>query len=178
MNEGNEGIKRAFERNAQAVKLRPGIGRLTGTTKVRLVEGTKCEIDAGEWKFICDLPDSSGGTNDGPDPGPFGRGALGACLAMGYRTQAAIAGIALGRIEIEVEADFDAAGYYAVADVPAGYLAVRCNVTVESEASEADILRVLDEAERHSPWLDNFKRGLPVQRNLKIRPPRASQDAV
>ena len=169
-NEQTEIVKRAFERNAQAVKLRPGIGKLTGRTKVSLPSGTKCEIDAGDWKFICDVAESSGGTNEGPDPGPFGRGALGACLAIGYRTQAAIEGIDLGKIEIEVEADLDAAGYYGVSDVPPGYLAVRCNVTIESRASEKEIRKVLDAAEQHSPWLDNFKRGLAVVRNLKVIP--------
>ncbi len=169
-NEQAENVKRAFERNAQAVKLRPGIGKLTGRTKVRLPTGTKCEIDAGDWKFTCDVAESSGGTNEGPDPGPFGRGALGACLAIGYRTQAAIEGIDLGKIEVEVEADLDAAGYYGVADVAPGYLAVRCNVAVESQASEEEIRKVLDAAEKHSPWLDNFKRGVAVERNLKIKP--------
>jgi len=170
MNEQDEALKRSFERNAQAVKLRPGIGKMTGTTKVRLPAGTACEIDCGEWKFVCDASESSGGTNQGPDPGPFGRGTLGACLALGYRTQAAIAGIDLGAIEVEVEADMDVAGYYGLADVPPGYLAIRCNITVESNASEEEIRKVLDEAERHSPWLDNFKRGIPVERHLKINP--------
>ena len=164
-------IKRAFERNAQAVKLRPAIGKLTGRTKVSLHDGTSCEIDAGVWKFICDTSESSGGTNEGPDPGPFGRGALGACLAIGYRTHAAIAGIDLGKIEVEVEADYDAAGYYGNSDVPPGYLAVRCSVTVESRASEEEIRKVLDTAERFSPWLDNFRRGLDVQRNLRVASP-------
>lgn len=169
-NDQTENIKRAFERNAQAVKLRPSIGKLTGKTKVSLPSGTKCEIDAGDWKFICDVAESSGGTNEGPDPGPFGRGALGACLAIGYRTQAAIEGIDFGKIEVEVEADVDAAGYYGVADVSPGYLAVRCNVTIESRASEEEIRKVLDAAEEHSPWFDNFKRGLAVERNLKVIP--------
>lgn len=171
MSEENEGLKRAFERNAQAVKLRPGIGRMTGTTKVTMPTGSKCEIDAGDWKFTCDLSEGSGGTNAGPDPGPFGRGALGACLAIGYRIHAAAAGIDLGKIEVEVEADFDAGGYYAVADVPPGYLAMRCRVTVESDAPEAEIRRVLEEAEQHSPWFDNFKRGIPVDRILTVKPP-------
>jgi uncharacterized OsmC-like protein len=164
-------LKRAFERNARAVELRPAIGRMTGKTKVVLPAGTGCEIDCGEWKFTCDLAGSSGGTDRGPDPGPFGRGALGACLALGYRTQAAVAGIDLGRIEVEVEADFDAAGYYGVADVPPGYGAVRCLVTVESNAGEDEIRKVLDAADRHSPWLDNFTRAVPVDRRLTIRAP-------
>jgi uncharacterized OsmC-like protein len=170
MNEQDHDLKRAFERNAQAVRMRPAIARLTGTTKVVLPGGTRCEIDAGDWKFVCDVPASSGGTDAGPDPGPFGRGALGACLAIGYRTQAAVAGIDLGRIEVEVEADFDAAGYYGVADVPPGYLAIRCKVTVESNADESTIRKVLDAAEEHSPWLDNFRRGIPVERSLTLVP--------
>lgn len=170
MNESVDPLKRAFERNAQAVRMRPGIGRLTGTTKVSLPRGTRCEIDAGDWKFVCDLPESSGGTNAGPDPGPFGRGALGTCLALGYRTQAAVEGVDFGRIDVEVEADFDAAGYYGVDDVPPGYLAVRCRVTIESDADEATVQRVLDAADAHSPWLDNFRRGLTVERSLSILP--------
>jgi uncharacterized OsmC-like protein len=168
MKNHDENLSQAFKRNARAVKLRPSMGRMTGRTNVRLSAGTRCEIDGDGWKLVCDLPESSGGTNQGPDPGPLGRGALGACLALGYRTQAAVAGIEIGAIEVEVEADFDAAGYYGVVDVAPGYLAVRCNVRVESNADEDVIRNMLDAADARSPWLDVFTRGIPVKRNVNI----------
>ncbi|MEX0771260.1 MAG: hypothetical protein WD035_11030 [Balneolaceae bacterium] len=39
-----EKIKEAFERNQKAVKLRPENGKSTAVTKVRLYDGTTCEV--------------------------------------------------------------------------------------------------------------------------------------
>ena len=77
-------IKTAFERNAQALQLRPALGQKTAVTSVRVVDGLKCEIAEGDWKIVADLGENRGGNNAGPTPGVLGRGALGSCLAMGY----------------------------------------------------------------------------------------------
>ena len=71
--------------------------------------------------------------------------ALGSCLAMGYVRWAAQLGVPLASVDVEVQADYDARGEYGVSDEPPGYSEVRYCVRVESEAPEADVLRL-------SPW--------------------------
>ena len=163
-------LKTVLERNERALQLRPAIGLGTGKTCVRLRQGLTCEIEDGPWKLTAGTAESSGGANRGPDPGTFGRGALGACLAMGYANWAARLGVAIDVIEVDVEADYDARGSYGLADVPPGYLEVRYRVHIESDAPEKDIQRVLDEADAHSPWVDVYKRPQNLKRLVEIVP--------
>ena len=156
-------IRIPFERSAQALTLRPAKGQGTATTTVRMTDGLSCEIEEGAWRFACDMGTKGGGHDTGPNPGILGRGALGACLAMTLIRFAACEGIALDGLTVEVEADYDARGEYGVSDaVPPGYSAMRCIVMVESDAPEADIARLLTEAERCTAYLDTFRRAVPV----------------
>src|SRR3990167_2464843 len=79
-----EQIKTTFERNARAVSLRPAAARGTATTRVTLREGLTCDVQDGAWQLAVDMPQKSGGDGSAPDPGVYGRTALGSCLAIGY----------------------------------------------------------------------------------------------
>jgi uncharacterized OsmC-like protein len=165
-----ERIRETFERNARALALRPAIGRNTAVTRVRVREGLQCEVEEGPWKLTVDMSEKSGGTNTGPNPGTLGRGALGSCLAIGYMLWASKLGVPIRNLEVEVQADYDSGPAYGVSDEPAGYRRIRCLVTVESDAPEADILRMLDEGDAHSAYLDVFSRAQDVQRTVRIVP--------
>lgn len=161
-------IRRAFERNARAVRLRPSIAQSTAVTKIRLRDGTTCDIESGNWKFTADVGKESGGNNAGPGPGILERAALGSCLAVGYATWAACLDVPIESLEIEVETDFDARGMLAVEDRPPGFTEIRYRVIIGSPADEAEILRVLDKADACSPVRDDFSRAIPVKREVKI----------
>jgi uncharacterized OsmC-like protein len=164
-------IRTAFQRNGKAVALRPSSGQRTGTTKVRLTDGTTCEIESGEWTFRADVGEASGGNNAGPGPSVLARAALGSCLAIGYSTWAAHLGVPITRIEVDVESDSDYRGMYGVADVPPGFAAIRCCVRIESPAPESDVRDVIERADAHSPVLDDFARAIPVERDVHITTP-------
>jgi uncharacterized OsmC-like protein len=120
------------------------------------------------------MGEKSGGTNAGPSPGVLGRGAFGSCLALGYAMYALRLGVPIESLEVDVEADYDSRGELGVSeDVPPGYTQVRYTVTVTSPASEEDVLRVLDTADRHSPYLDVFARAKDVRRQVRITSPQA-----
>ena len=167
-----ERIKNAHERSLKAVGLRPEIGRGTAVTKVRVRDGLTCDIEDGAWKLVADEGKGDGGNGEGPDPGVFGRAALGSCLAIGYMTLAAVRGVPIAALEVVVEADYDASGMLGLNDgTPPGWTAVRYTVLVESAAPEADVLAVLDEADRYSSILYCFTNPLPVTRDVKISAP-------
>ncbi|MBI1967933.1 MAG: OsmC family protein [Gemmatimonadetes bacterium] len=167
--EGDEKIRSALERNVKAVALRPAVGQGTAATKVKLLPGLACEASEGPWKLVVGMTDKYGGSNAGPNPGIYGRTALGSCLAIGYAMWAARLGVPIDALEIEVQADYDVRGELGVSDdVPPGYSAVRYIVRVESTAPEADVLRVLDTADRYSSYRDDFTRAVPVRREVRI----------
>ena len=161
-------IKKAFERNQKAIKLRPSSGKSTATTKVRLHNGTTCEVQHKHWNFKVDIGKSEGGNDAGPGPGILERGALGSCLAIAYAQRAAVLGIPIDRLEIDVESDFDASGMLYLNDDPPGFDALRYKVYIESPVSEEEIMQLIEEADRHSPVLDDFRRAIPVEREVTI----------
>jgi uncharacterized OsmC-like protein len=163
-----ENVKRAFEGIVDALIANPALGRGTGTTIARIRHGLACEIEAGSWRFVADMPETSGGTASGPTPGVYGRAALGSCLAIGYAMRAAKLGVPISGIEVEVQADFDDGALFGVSDEPPGYSEVRYLVTVTTDAAEPDVLRVLDEADVHSPYLDVFRRAQRCTRSVRI----------
>lgn len=162
-------IKTAIERNVKAVSLRPSVGQGTAVTKVRLNPGLACDVEEGNWRFTVGMHEKYGGTNAGPNPGIYGRAAFGSCLAIGYGMWAARLGVPIDGLSVEVHADYDVRGELGVADdVHPGYTELRYVVTVESPASEADIMRMLDTADRYSSWRDDLVRAVPVKREVRI----------
>ncbi len=167
-----ERIKTAFERNQKAIRLRPSIGQGTAVTKVRVRDGLTCDVEDGGWKLVGDEGKNDGGNGEGPDPGVFGRTALGTCLAIGYMWTAAKEGVPITSLEVEVQADYDARGMYGIDDsVPPGWTAMRYIVTVESEAPESEVMRVLDEGDRYSSLLYSFREPIPIEREVRITAP-------
>ncbi len=166
-------IRDAFERNRKALSLRPAIGRGTASTRVRVSDGLSCEVEEGPWKLTVDMSPKHGGNNAGPNPGVLGRAALGSCLAMSYARWAAVMGVPISKLEVEIQADYDARGEYGMDDVPAGYREVRYVVRIESDAPEEAIQRVVDACEEHTPYLDVFRHPQPVRRIVEIERPRS-----
>jgi uncharacterized OsmC-like protein len=169
----DDGVREALERNARAVALRPSVGQGTASTRVTLQPGLACEVVEGPWRFTVGMTEKYGGTNAGPNPGVYGRAAVGSCLAIGYAMWAARLGVPIDALNVEIQADYDMRGELAVdADVRPGYAAMRYIVTVESRASEEEILRVLDTADRYSSWRDDMLNPVPLEREVRLTVPQ------
>jgi uncharacterized OsmC-like protein len=163
-----ERIKTAFERNARALELRPAIGRNTAVTRVRLREGLTCDVEEGPWKLVADMGEKHGGANLGPNPGVYGRTALGSCIAISYATWAAKLGVPITALEVEIQADYDSRGHYGLEDIPPGYREVRYVVNIQSPAPEHVVRHLADTADRHTSYLDVFAKPQVVKRELHI----------
>lgn len=162
----DDAIGRSFERNRRALELRPGLGQGCAVTRVRLEPGLACTVEEGDWSFTVGMGKKSGGSDAGPNPGIFGRGTLGACLAVGYALWASYRGVPIESLEVTVEADYDARAMYGLDQVPPGYREIRCRVDVESPAEREEVLRVLDEADASSDYLAVFRAPQTVRREV------------
>ena len=162
-------IREIAERNAKMLALKPSRGHLTGVTKARIVGGLRCEIEEGPWKLAADMPVKAGGEDSAPTPSVLGRGALASCLAIGITTWAARLDIPIDALEVEVQADFDARGELGVGEhIPPGYQEIRYLVSIDSPASQDALVKLLETAERHSPYHDVFSRAQSMQRVLRL----------
>ena len=162
-------IKAALERNVKVVAARPAVGQGTAVTKVTLHPGLACEVEEGPWRFNVGMTEKYGGENTGPNPGVYGRAALGSCLAIGYAMWAARLEVPIRSLTVEVRARYDVRGELGIdASVRPGYADIVYAVTVDTDASDADVHRVLDTADRHSSWLDDIRNPVPVSREVNI----------
>ena len=167
-----EHIRETVERSIRAMEARASVGRGTATTCVRWVEGLRCDAEEGPWRLSVDMSEKSGGDNTAPNPGIYGRTSLGSCMVIGYAKWAAWRGIPLTSLEVDVEADYDARGEYGISDVTPAYTQVRCTVRVTSPRPEAEVRAMLEEADRHSPYLAVFRDHQDVRCAYHVSPER------
>ena len=166
---GNEKIQTGFRRVANALTQRPAVGLGTGCSKATVKDGLTVEVREGNWTLLADMPEKAGGNGAGPTPGVYGRAALASCLAIGYIMRASVMEIDIVHLEVEVQADYNDGGLFGTAPgVPPGYLEIRYTVTIDSDAPQDRIVQMLDEADRHSPYLDVFSRGQHCVREVNI----------
>lgn len=164
-----DAIKTALERNVKVMTARPAVGQGTAVTRVTLNPGLACDVEDGRWKFSVGMTEKYGGLDNGPNPGVYGRAALGSCLAIGYGMWAARLEIPIRSLTVEIRAKYDVRGELGVdASVRPGYADIVYVVTVDSDAPEADIIRLLDTADRHSSWLDDLRNPVPLSREVHI----------
>lgn len=161
-------IKAKFDRSVEILTLKPEKGHSTLVSTTRVINGLACETTEGSWVLKSDLPSQVGGTETGPTPGVLGRAALGSCLAMGYMLWASKLEISIDSLEIEVQADSDDGAMFGTSNSPAGYSEVRYCVRIASSASDEEIQKVLDEGDKHDPYLDIFSRAIPCKRKIEI----------
>ena len=164
-------IAKAFEDVAGAFRHRPELGIGTQSSVTKVVNGLLCEVSEGDWTFSVDMPEAAGGSGTAPTPGVLGRAALGSCLAMSYMMWASKLGIEINALEVQVQADYDEGAIFGTSDAAPGYSEVRYCVKIESAADEAVIIRLLDEADRHSPYLDVFTRPQQLVRRVEVTAP-------
>lgn len=163
-----ETLKDSFKRVKKLLTIKPEKGQYTTTTKVRVRDGTTCDIEHKHWTFTADIGEMEGGNDAGPGPSVLQRGALGSCLAIGYAKWAAWLDVPIDGIEVDVEADVDARGTYGLDGIEPGYQALRYRVYIDSPASEKAIMNVIKKADAHSPILMDTKKPVPIEREVTI----------
>ena len=129
--------------------------------------GFESEATAGECRLVQDQPPALGGTGRGPRPGEVVLMALASCQEHTYRVHAALLGIPLDDIRVELEGLVDGRGFLGDERVVPGFSEVRGTVTIRSSASEADLARLQAAVERHCPVLDDLRRPVPVSLELR-----------
>lgn len=161
-------LKSALQRAEHVFGKRPEMAKMQKISTATVRGGTRCEFVEDEWHYAADMPEPLGGTATGPTPGTFIRAGLATCLAVGYSMRAAYLGIPVRGIKVELHTAIDNRGIFCgQAEVPI-YADIAYVVTVDSDAPDADIERLLDEADERSPYLSLFRTPQKLRREIKI----------
>lgn len=162
-------IREILERNVEVLTRRTGRGHLTGVTTARIEDGLRCVIEDGPWKLEADMPVKAGGDETAPPPGTLGRGALASCIAITIAAWAARRDIPIESIQVEVQADFDARGELGMDDrILPGYKDVRYAISIDSPAPAEVVAKLIETAERYSPYVDIFTRAQTMTRIFRL----------
>jgi len=169
----SERISSAFNRIVQTLNRRPSFGMGTAVSRTTVTDGLTCTVRERDWSFTVDMSKEMGGKAAGPTPGAYGRAALGSCLAIGYMMRASTMGIPIQSLSVEIQADFDGGALFGTSPeaVTPGYSEVRYIISVETEAEEYRVMELLDEADRHSPYLNVFSSPQTCLREVYISAP-------
>lgn len=100
--------------------------------------GFACESKIRDHTVHMNEPAVLGGTDTAPNMVENVLAAYGSCLTVGYALNAALRGIEIKDLKVEVEGDLDLAGFFGISEeVPAGFKGVRARVHLNSDASPA-----------------------------------------
>ena len=121
----------------------------------------------GHHLVVIDEPTSFGGTDSAANPAELLLAGLGASLSVTLRCHAALLGIDVGRIRVELAGALDIRGFFdADPGIRSGFADLRLNVQIESEASPEALARLMAAAERGCPVLDTCRGATPISIEL------------
>lgn len=157
---------------------RPEAGRVTFRSRHEwyekfAVDGRAEEIEqAGQvirrsYDFRDDYPAELMGTNSGPAPTEHLLAALGACVASTYASHAALRGVGIEELTVDLEAELDLRGLFQLAPVRPGISGIKAKVRVRSDVDE----EVLEELARltalTSPIHDSLSNPVPIESSVE-----------
>ena len=160
--------KQIFEHKQEILRNRPDKTRVEVSASSRLVEGFRSHVKTRDFEVIVDQPENMGSTDQGPRPSEYVLAALAACHEVTYRLYADAMEIDLQEISVSVTGISDARGFFNLDDdIAAGFSEVIGSIDVVSDASEEDLERLRLAVNRHCPVLDDLRKPMKVELELK-----------
>ncbi len=127
-----------------AVQATPTVGQTVWKAKAAWQNGFQSQAQIRNFTIPMDEPNALGGSDTAPNMVEMILGAYGCCLTTGYVMNAALRGIALEGVNIEVEGDLDLNGFFGLsAEAWPGYTDVRAKVQLTAPTATAEQLQEL-----------------------------------
>ena len=113
-----------------------------------------------------DEPELLGGGGTAPNPVEYVLASLGSCLAVGYAASAAVRGIELRSLEIELSGTIDLRVFLGLVEGHAGYEHIEATARVESDADDAALEQLHEHVVRTSPVGNTIEH--PVELDARL----------
>lgn len=110
------------------------------------------------------------GENSAPNPQELLMAAVNACMTVGYVANAALMGVTLSQLEIELEGMLDLRGFLGLSDeVPAGYRSLEYTVRISGDGTPEQFTSIHEAVMRTSPNYFNMVQPISMKGRLDIR---------
>jgi putative redox protein len=163
-------FKEIFLHKQDLLRNRPDKCRVETKAESHLVEDFRSHVKIRGFDVVLDQPENMGSSDLGPRPGELLLAALAACHEVTYRLYADAMDIDLQDVAVSVTGVSDARGFFNVDDeVDAGFSEVFGEINIVSDASDDDIERLRQAVNRHCPVLDDLRKPLKIELDLKRR---------
>lgn len=128
------------------------------TAQIEWKDGVKNHVGIRNFQpILTDEPEILGGTDKGANPVEYLIGAVGSCFAITFEVIASQKGMKLEKVEVDIEADLNAAVFLGLEDGDGGILNPIINLKVAASASEEQIREIGNIALLKSPVLASLK---------------------
>jgi len=128
----------------------PDAALITLKATGRLAEGVTCKIETGKALVTAGLHPATGGNGLSACSGDMLHEALVACAGVTLNAVATALGIQLRDASLEAEGDLDFRGTLGVSkEVPVGFQDIRLNISVDTDASDDDVSKLVRLTERY-----------------------------
>ncbi|MDN5916596.1 MAG: OsmC family protein [Pseudonocardia sp.] len=148
----------------------PSAGKTVWKAETEWKKGLRSEAHIRTHTVPMDEPEQLGGTDTAPNMVEVVLGAYGCCLTTGLVANAAMMGIDLDEISVEIEGDLDLQcflGLKSPEEVCPGYTSVRARVYLNSStSSQEELQRLYDKAVPSSPVGSILTRPIEVLTEL------------
>ncbi len=163
---GAQQIRQAIESASGYLREHPDAARSTDSVaSASIVDGLVVRVTGpGGESVTTDMVPSVGGTATAPSPGWLLRAAEASCVATLIAMRAAMLGITLETLEVDVDSESDDRGLLGIADeVRAGPLSGRVRVRLAAHGVEAAALEEIAHwGVVHCPVCDAVERPVPI----------------
>ena len=166
MTEAVEGVSAAPETGNLSWKSRVAWDGGFGLDVRTLGIGQMGEVMTRHFTLRGDHPPELLGRNTGPTAIETQLAALGACMTGTYAAQATARGVALRRLEVEVEGRIDLNGFFGIRPTPPGITDIRLTFHVDSDAGEDVRREILEATRKLSPIHDTVTTPKGVEARL------------
>ena len=170
----------ALQKAIDAVTADPDAGQTRWSVTSRWQDGTRTDhfvkgFQMGgekierQFKIEVDEPHELCGSNEFANPQEYLLAATNACMMVGYTALAALMGIRLTQLELELEGDIDLRGFLGIdSEVPNGYERLHCRVQIAGDATEEQFEQLHEMVQRTSPNYYNISRPVELSSELIV----------
>lgn len=147
----------ADELNAlvEAVKADPGKGHVEFNTKTHWIDGAHSKTKIRNFTVESDEPEGLLGSNMAPNPVELVLASLGSCLAVGFAYNAAVMGITILSLDIDIKGNLDLRGFFGISDrVRPGYQKIAVTCKIDSNATGEQLEKLCKYVRDTSPVAD------------------------
>ncbi len=162
-------FKDAFDVTSAALAAAPDTATATFSATSQLGDGVNSRVTVRQFAVDVDEPESLGGRDTAPNPVEYILTALGSCQEITYRLYADALGIPVDGVSVKLTGNIDLRGFFNVdPNVRPGYQEIVAEVTIDSPASEQELIRLKEIVDSHCPVLDILTNPTPVHTKLHL----------